>query len=382
MAAPATHLARRMPLRRITAPPPSRAPSGQRHRLCYTATMRPLPLGLFGFAAASPLALLALGLGLGGVWPWLALAYMALAAVSLDLLIPWVAADAPEQEFPAADALLAALGLACLAALPLTTWAIAGPSGLTLPARIALFVAAGLWFGQVGHPAAHELIHRPRPLYWLGLAIYTALLFGHHTSAHRLVHHRHVATPQDPNSAPGDESFYRFLRRAAVGSFVAGWRAENALRGPNGKGPHPYVLYVGGGVAALILAALIAGLPGVLVWAGLGLHAGSQILLSDYVQHYGLTRATMADGRPAPVSVAQSWNTPHWFSQGLMLNAPRHSDHHAHPTRPFPALRLPPEAPMLPWPLPLAALIALFPRLWRRRMRPLLDRRATPPARE
>lgn len=336
--------------------------------------MRSIPVSLFAFAAASPLALLVLGLTLGGPWPWVALAYMALAAATLDLLIPLVAGDAPEQEFPAANALLTGLGLSCLAALPWLTWAIAGPSGLGLPARIALFLAAGLWFGQVAHPAAHELIHRPKPLFWLGQAMYTALLFGHHTSAHRLVHHRFVATPQDPNSAPLGESFFRFLPRAWVGSFIQGLRAETALR-RRGQSPglHPYVLHVAGGLLCLTLATLIAGLPGLLVWTGLGLHAGSQILLSDYVQHYGLCR-TNADGKPIPVNDAHSWNTPHWYSSALMLNAPRHSDHHAHPTRPYPALRLPPDAPTLPWPLPVAAIIALFPRRWHRRMRPLVDR--------
>ena len=342
--------------------------------------MRPLPLSLFAFAATSPLALLALGLSLGGVWPWLALAYMALAAATLDLLIPLVADEAPDTEFPAADVLLAALGLSCLAALPWLTWALAGPSGLSIPARVALFLAAGLWFGQVAHPAAHELIHRPRPLFWLGQAMYTALLFGHHTSAHRLVHHRFVGTRDDPNSAPAGQSFYRFLPRAWIGSFVRGLRAENDLRarGPS-AGLHPYVLHVGGALACLLLAALIAGLPGLLVWAGLGLHAGSQILLSDYVQHYGLTRHPLADGKPAPVAAAHSWNTPHWFSSALMLNAPRHSDHHTHPSRPYPALRLAPDAPTLPWPLPVAAVIALSPRHWRRRMGPLVAHWSQPP---
>lgn len=329
----------------------------------------------FTLATVSPLILMALGLWWGGVWPWLALIWMSLAAVLLDVLIPALAPKASDREFPAAGVLLTGLGLACLAVLPLMTWAVAGPSGLDLPSRAALFLTAGLWLGQVAHPAAHELIHRPRPLFSLGLAIYTSLLFGHHTSAHRLVHHRHVATGLDPNSAPEGESFYRFLRRAWPGSFVAGLRAETALRGRapgNSPGLHPYALYIGGALACLIVAALIAGLPGVLVWAGLGLHAGSQILLSDYVQHYGLSRANGPEGKPLPVGDAHSWNSPHWASSALMLNAPRHSDHHSHPARPYPALRLPPDAPLLPWPLPVAAVIALHPGAWRRRMAPVL----------
>lgn len=62
------------------------------------------------------------------------------------------------------------------------------------------------------------------------------LLFGHHTSAHRLVHHRHVATPSDLNTARLGESFWHFFPRALVGSFRAGLAAERALsaRQPGG----------------------------------------------------------------------------------------------------------------------------------------------------
>lgn len=331
--------------------------------------MRAMPL--FAFAAASPLALTALAALQGGAWPLLAVLYMAAAAVTLDLLLPHSAATPDEAELPAADVLLAILGLAALTTLPLMTWVLATPGPLTATDRIALFLATGLWLGQVGHPAAHELIHRPRPLFSLGLAVYTALLMGHHTSAHRLVHHRFVASPQDPNTARLGESFYRYLPRAWIGSFRQGLAAETALRAGR-AGLHPYVLYITGAAASLIFATLIAGLPGLLVWAGLGLHAGAQILLSDYIQHYGLTRATTPDGRLTPVAAPHSWNTPHLVSSALMLNAPRHSDHHAHPARPYPALRLGPDAPMLPWPLPLAGLIALYPPLWHRRMRPLV----------
>jgi alkane 1-monooxygenase len=74
------------------------------------------------------------------------------------------------------------------------------------------------------------------------------------------------------------------------------------------------------------------------------------------------------------VGPRHSWNAPHWFSSAMMVNAPRHSDHHAHPARPYPALRLPDAqtAPMLPWPLPMACTIALMPSLWKRAIRPHL----------
>ncbi len=334
---------------------------------------RPLPLAAFAAAALSPLALIAVAAAAGGLWLWAAFLYMAVLTVLLDQLIPLTAGQTDDTEFPAANTLLVAVGLGALIFLPLATWAIAGPSALSPGERILLFFATGFWLGQVGHPAAHELIHRShRWQFRLGAAYYSAILFGQHASAHRLVHHRHVASRADPNTARAGESFYRFAPRAWIGSFRDGARAETALRA--GRGLHPYALYLGLSAAVLILATLIAGLPGLLAWTGLALHAQSQILLSDYVQHYGLTRAHRPDGKLEAVGPAHSWNTAHWFTSAMMLNAPRHSDHHVHPSRPFPALHLPDDAPRLPWPLPLACALALSPRTWRRAIAPHLAR--------
>jgi alkane 1-monooxygenase len=100
--------------------------------------------------------------------------------------------------------------------------------------------------------------------------------------------------------------------------------------------------------------------------------------MADYIQHYGLRRALTTSGKPEPVENAHSWNAPHWFSSSLMVNAPRHSDHHMNPARPYPALRLCDSMPMLPHSLPVMAVIALFPPLWRRVMRRALARLDTP----
>lgn len=337
---------------------------------------KPLPMTVFALVALCPVALLGFGLIWGGPWIWASFLYMAGLAVVIDQIVPLVRTTPPEgAEFPAADTLLVAVALSHLVLMPAAVMAIAGPSGLPATERVLLFLACGYWMGQVAHPAAHELIHRPaRGLFRLGVAVYVSLLFGHHASAHRLVHHRAVATPEDPSSAPEGMGFWTFAPRAWIGSFRAGLRAETDRRARKASGLHPYGVYILGGAAALGLGLVLAGWQGGLVWLGLAAHAQLQLLLADYVQHYGLTRAQGADGRFEPVSDLHSWNSPHWFSSALMLNAPRHSDHHAHPARPYPALRLPADAPMLPWPLPVACALALWPRLWRRRMKPHLAR--------
>lgn len=333
------------------------------------------PMRLFAIATLTAYALLIAGALAGGLWVLAALAYMTALTALLD---EWVsrrsAAANPDASQTAADVLSAFLAMAHLVSLAATVAALAGDA-LSLPAKLALFAAAGLVYGQVSNSNAHELIHRTdRSLRSLGVWVYVSLLFGHHASAHPLVHHRFVGTDADPNSARRGESLYRFLRRAWVGSYRAGWQAERDRLQNTGKSQlaHPYLRYWAGAALMLFLAVAIGGAWGVLAYLLLCAFAQMQLLMSDYVQHYGLRRATGDNGKPVPIAPAHSWNSPHWYSSGLMLNAPRHSDHHAHPSRPYPALTLAPDVPMLPRSLPVMACVALYPRLWRRVMDPRL----------
>lgn len=336
----------------------------------------------FGAVALAPALLLALGAGLGGFWAPGALVYITVIAWAMDRLLAGSAhGPAPHLPdtggFPLADRLSVTLALAHFALLPLMLWAIAGDSGHSTAARVALFLGAGLFFGQISNANAHELIHRSRrSLFRLGMWVYISLLFGHHTSAHRRIHHRHVATGHDPNSARRGESFYAFALRAWPDGFTAGHEIETTLRRRAGAGgPHPYVTYLGGAFLCLAAATWAFGLVGLAVYLGLAAHAQAQLLLSDYVQHYGLARRRLPGPveRYEPVRARHSWNAPHRFSGAMMLNAPRHSDHHTHPARAWPALELPEDAPRLPYSLPVMAALALVPPLWHRVMDPLLD---------
>lgn len=332
---------------------------------------------LFSFATISPVALITAAIIWGAPFGWFAVGYITLLAFSLDRLSAREAANVDtENEFPASDCLLVVLGLSHPALLAAVLWAVAGPSGLDNVERALVALAAALLFGQISHPVAHELIHRPaRPMRLLGRLIYSTILFGHHASAHLRVHHVHVGSRADPNSARRGEGFYRFAIRAWPGSFRAALVAENRLRGGRFVWlSHPFTLYVGVGTGLVLLSAAWLGLAGVAALLFLSGYAQLQILMSDYVQHYGLRRQTLADGRLEPVGPQHSWNAPDWFSSAMTLNAPRHSDHHVTPSRPYPALRLDPaRMPQLPHSLPVMAVLALVPPLWRRVMNPLCD---------
>ena len=329
-------------------------------------------LTLFSIVTLLPVPLLALAATNGGIWVALAFGYMTVLVFALDEIVRRVTPALPEAEFPAADLLSVALALSHFGLLVLTLVALGGDT-LSTFGKIGLLASLGLFFGQVSNANAHELIHKSnRTLHRLGMWVYISLLFGHHTSAHVLVHHRLVATHDDPSSARLGESSYRFFVRAWVGSFREGYRAEAARLARVGRSwlHNPYALYLGGSILFLVAAFALGGWKALIGYLVLCLHAQAQLILTDYVQHYGLARPARPNGKPATVNAHHSWNSPHWFSSALMLNGPRHSDHHAHPTRPFPSLEIAEGSPMLPRALPLMVCLALAPGLWRRVMDP------------
>lgn len=338
------------------------------------------PIPVFGVVTLLPVVLLLPAVAFGGVWPWLVVVYMTGIAFALDeALSPLFEGCSSDQVRGMATILTLGLAGCHFALLLLAIWALSAAEHLSTADRIGLFFGFGLFFGQVSNSTAHELIHRSdKRLFLIGKYVFVSLLFGHHTSAHRLVHHSAVGTPDDPNTAALGESFYRFAARAWIGSFRAGLvRESQRQRQRDGRFTllrHPYLSYVSGAVATAAVAGMIGGWGGVASLVGMAGYAQMQLLLSDYVQHYGLRRWRLPGGGLEPVAARHSWNAPHWFSAMLMLHAPRHSEHHMNPGREFPALSAvgKEEMPVLPRAIPVMAAIAFHPPRWRR----LMDARA------
>lgn len=341
-----------------------------------------MPYSFLAFSVATflPVPFLLISALFGGAASIWALLYIIAIMPIVDVMLQKFGQPGAEEEIEDADLLSQALAFVHFVLLFATVWSLAGHSNSLFSfTGLALFLATGMFLGQVSNSNAHELIHRgPRLLRLMGRWIYISLLFGHHSSAHPLVHHVHVATPNDPNTARFGESFYRYFPRAWLGAFHAGLEVEKRRLTqkdlPEWHWSNPYISYIGGAIAMLAVSAWLAGPLGVLIHLALAFHAQWQLMMSDYVQHYGLKRQTRADGSYEPVNIRHSWNAPHILSSLWMLNAPRHSDHHANPAKGYAELRLPSEgsAPMLPYSLTVMGSIALSPRLWRKVMHPRL----------
>lgn len=329
---------------------------------------------LFVLSTCGPALLIAAASLFAGPWPAVAVVSLTVMVAGLDHLVARIAGPASNSDTNGADVLSATLGVLHLTLVPMVIWALAGDHLQTFE-KLLLFIASGVFFGQISNANAHELIHRRRRgLFHLGEWIYGSLLFGHHVSAHLLIHHRYVGTRLDPGTSRLGQTFYGYLMQAWFGAFRAGWQAE-MQRLNNVQRPwfaHPYFRYLGISLWSLVAALVVGGLSGALWLLALAGFAQQQLLLCDYVQHYGLERKIGADGRLEPIRDCHSWNAPHWYSSAMMLHAARHSDHHARPYAPFPALDLPAQSPTLPRSLPVMAVIALCPPLWRK----IMDHRA------
>ncbi|EAQ01646.1 fatty acid desaturase family protein [Pseudooceanicola batsensis HTCC2597] len=248
---------------------------------------------------------------------------------------------------------------------------------LTLLELFVLLYGVGLMTGAAGIVYAHELMHqRNRFERWLGDILLSMVLYSHFRSEHLLVHHHHVATPKDAVTARYNESFYRFFVRVLRECPRSAWKAEIAMLARRGAGPldrrNPFWRYLGLQLFMIAVALVVGGWYGLALFLVQAFFAVWLLELTNYVEHYGLTRKHLGSGKFEHVKPQHSWNAAHRVSNWFLINLQRHSDHHYKPDRRFPLLQSygEDEAPQLPYSYPLMTFFAMIPPVWRRMMNP------------
>lgn len=256
-------------------------------------------------------------------------------------------------------------------------WYVTRADHLSTFEAIALFFGVGVLSGTIGINYSHELMHQKNKLERnLGDLLLAMVLYSHFRSEHLLVHHRYVGTPRDPVTARYNEGFHRFYPRVLVQCLRSAFQAEKAMLArkdlPWTDLSNPFFRYWALQAAMLALAFILGG------WAGIGLFimqaatAVWQLELVNYVEHYGLTRKHLGDGKYEYVKPQHSWNAAQKASNWLLINLQRHSDHHYKPDRRFPLLQnyTEADAPQLPYGYPVMTVLAMMPPLWRGFMNP------------
>ncbi|HZM35322.1 MAG TPA: alkane 1-monooxygenase [Burkholderiales bacterium] len=249
--------------------------------------------------------------------------------------------------------------------LALIVWGSAVISTLSNVDAVLLTLSIGLATGSAGITIAHELGHKRAALdRFLSRVLLVSVSYPHFTVEHNRGHHVRVATPEDPASARYGESFWRFLPRTLAGSF------RDSLKIDSGE-------VMAGWMATLLVAAALGMAFGPLAVAfffGQSAMAVTLLEAVNYIEHYGLERRKLPDGRYERQGARHAWDAYERLSNCFLVHLQRHADHHLNPMRPYAALQPQPESPKLPTGYAGMVPIALIPPLWFAVMNPRVPR--------
>ena len=222
---------------------------------------------------------------------------------------------------------------------------------------------------------AHELGHKTdRFERWLAKITLAPVAYGHFYVEHNRGHHVRIATAEDPASARYGESFWAFLPRTVTGSIRSAWRLEKARLERLGHSPwtwrnevlHAWAMTVVVWGIAIAMAGKVV-IPFLVIQA---VYGASLLEVVNYVEHYGLGRRKLPNGRYERCTPQHSWNSNHVVTNLFLYQLQRHADHHANPTRSYQALRHFDDSPQLPAGYATMILFAYVPPLWYRVMNP------------
>ena len=308
--------------------------------------------------------------------PWVLISPFAVGFVFVPLIDYLLGSDTsnpPEELVSQLDAdpyyrrlLIAAIPAHFLVVI-LGAWLVATHS-LPIGFFIAFAIALGLNSGMSIN-TAHEIGHKNTKLErFLSRVVLSISGYGHFCIEHNLGHHRDVSTPQDPASSRMGESIYRFMLREIPGAAKRGWSAEARRLEKRGK-PFWSVdnQIIQSYAMTIVFQASMIALLGWILLPFFLIHncmAWFQLTSANYIEHYGLLRDKKPNGKYERCQPHHSWNANHIFSNLMLFQLERHSDHHANPARSYQSLRSFSDLPELPSGYFGMYLLAYFPPLW------------------
>lgn len=240
---------------------------------------------------------------------------------------------------------------------------------LSLVGQLGWLLSQGVVGGIVAINVAHELIHKSSKLeQGAGGILLASVCYGGFKIEHVRGHHVHVSTPEDASSARFGQNVYGFVAQSVPRNVIAAFRLEAARLKKLGL---PFFslrneLLLWHGLSALMLGGfyLWLGAAGVVFFLAQSLGAFVSLEIINYIEHYGLERKRLADGRYERTTHLHSWNSNYLLTNLMLFQLQRHSDHHENPRRRYQALLHYDASPQLPGGYAAMFLLALVPPLW------------------
>lgn len=262
-----------------------------------------------------------------------------------------------------------------LAVLSFGAWVFVNAHQLSLAGQVGWILSCGIVSAILSINVGHELIHRRSRLEsWAGGLLYASVCYAGFKVEHVRGHHVTVSTPEDASSARYGQSLYHFLPRAYLHNARNAWRLEVARlrrRGlPAWHWRNELIWWHAVSVVFALASVLVFGWAGLVFYLGVSWMSFTTLEIINYVEHYGLHRRKLANGRYERTTPAHSWNSNYLITNMGLFHLQRHSDHHAFPSRRYQVLRHYEGAPQLPTGYAGMYLLALIPPLWFRVMNP------------
>jgi alkane 1-monooxygenase len=249
--------------------------------------------------------------------------------------------------------------------------------GLNVWGQLGWILSQGVVGGVLAINVAHELIHKSSKLeQTAGGILLASVSYGGFKIEHLRGHHVHVSTPLDASSARLGQTVYGFVLQAVPRNIMAAIQLEAQRLRRLGK---PVWHYRNEFLQWTMLSVLMAlALGYVFGWAGLAFFIAQSVVafisleIINYIEHYGLAREKLADGRYERTTHLHSWNSNYLLTNLMLFQLQRHSDHHENPKRRYQSLVHYDESPQLPGGYASMFLLALVPPLWFKWIDPLV----------
>lgn len=242
-------------------------------------------------------------------------------------------------------------------------------SGLAIYELVGNILSVGIVIGTCGINVGHELGHRKTK--WentIAQLLLIPALYLHFFIEHNRGHHKYVGTEKDPASAEKGQGLYHFWFKSTFMGYLNAWKLENKRLNKSGDSGFSlrnemiqfsfvqltYILIIYFLFSPVVfVSTLLAGVVGVLLLETI-----------NYLEHYGLRRKKLANGRFEKVHPKHSWNANFQFGRIVLYELTRHSDHHFIASKKYQVLDHHDESPQLPFGYPMMILVALVPPLW------------------